>query len=422
MTATSSGTSKHALAFVFITVLLSMIGMGIVIPIMPDLISELTGLEKSAAAKYNGYLISVYALMQFLMAPFLGALSDRFGRRPVLLMSLLAYSIDYMVMALAPTYALLFVGRAAAGAFAATYATASAFIADISPPEKRAGNFGLLGAAFGLGFIIGPAIGGWVGDFNPRYPFFLASAVIFANLIFGYFVFPETVTDANRRAFDWKRANPLGGLISVSHHKLVLGVLFCHFLIQTAHHALPATWAFFTSVKYGWSASQVGNSLSYVGITAAFVQGYLTRKLMPKVGEVRAVFIGGAGMIAALTGYAFFSPEGWMIYAWITVGAIGGFMMPAMQAIMSRVTPPDAQGELQGAVASVMSLTMIFSPWMMTQIFSAFTARSGLPYLPGAPFALSALILFAALIVFLFTTRSAPEKMAAPESKPPAAS
>ncbi|MGV6819068.1 MAG: MFS transporter, partial [Parvularcula sp.] len=206
MTASPAEPTKHALVFVFITVLLSMIGMGIVIPIMPDLISELTGLDKSAAAKYNGYLISVYALMQFLMAPFLGALSDRFGRRPVLLMSLLAYSIDYMVMALAPTYALLFFGRAAAGAFAATYATASAFIADISPPEKRAGNFGLLGAAFGLGFIIGPAIGGWVGDFNPRYPFFLASTVIFANLIFGYFVFPETVTDANRRAFDWKRA------------------------------------------------------------------------------------------------------------------------------------------------------------------------------------------------------------------------
>ncbi|WOI52491.1 TCR/Tet family MFS transporter [Parvularcula sp. LCG005] len=400
----------RALLFVFLTVFMSMIGMGIIIPVMPELIMSLTGRSEADSAALNGYLLFVYAVMQFIMSPILGALSDRFGRRPILLLSLLAYALDYLLMALAPTYALLFLGRMLSGGFAATYATANAFIADISPPEKRAANFGLMGAAFGLGFIIGPAIGGWVGSFDPRYPFLLASAVVFANLLFGYLVFPETVTAERRRPFQWRRANPLGGLISVSKHKVVFGVLMAYFLMQFSHHALTAVWAFFAKAKYGWDEAQIGWSISYVGLTAAFMQGLVVRRTIPQIGETRAVIIGIAAMSVSMVGYALFSPNWIALLAWVTLGSAGGFMMPGMQGIMSRATPADSQGELQGAIASLMSLTMAFSPLTMTQIFKHYADREGAPDFPGAPFIVSAIILLVALIPFAWAMRQVPPK------------
>lgn len=399
---------RHAMTFVFITVLLSMIGMGVVIPVMPALLNELTGATEARAAVLNGYLLTVYAIMQFFMSPILGALSDRFGRRPVLLTSLFAYGIDFALMAIAPTYAWLFLGRMLAGAFAATYAVSSAFIADVSPPEKRAANFGLIGAAFGLGFIIGPAIGGRLGDIDPRLPFMLASGIAFANFTFGYFVFPETLAKEKRRKFDWRRANPLGGLISVGKHPIVLGVLGAFFLMQLSHNALPGIWAFFTKEKFAWSETDIGNSLAFVGVTAALVQGVLTRRIIPIVGETNAVLIGMCAMVASFLGYAFFTPSGGFVYLWISVGALGGFIMPGMQTIMSRATPEDAQGELQGAIASLMSITLGTSPLLMTHVFQQFT-RDGAPvYFPGAPWVVSASVLALALIPFWLTMRKVP--------------
>lgn len=401
----------RALTFVFITVFLSLVGLGIIMPVMPDLLVELTGRTKSQSTELNGWLLFAYAGMQFIMSPILGALSDRFGRRPVILTSLFAYSIDFLLMALAPTYAWLFIGRLLSGATAATYSTANAFIADITPPEKRSANFGLLGAAFGLGFIIGPALGGFVGDnFGVRAPFFLASAVIFANFIFGYIVFPETLPKEKRRAFDLRRANPVGGLITVGRRPLIAGVLLAYFLMQLAHHSLPGIWAFFTGVKFGWEERDIGFSLAYVGMTAAIVQGGLIRKVVPIIGDTKAVLIGMPAMTLSFIGYAFFTPSGAWVYLWVTVGALGGFMMPGMQSKMSEATPEDAQGELQGAIASLMSISMACSPLMMSKLFTYYTEPASGRDFPGAPFALSAILLFASGVIFFLTTRKIPSK------------
>ncbi|MEM9420994.1 MAG: TCR/Tet family MFS transporter [Pseudomonadota bacterium] len=399
------GHHPNALAFVFVTVLLSMIGLGIIIPVMPDLIMDLTGTDRSGAARLGGYLLTAFAVTQFFMSPFLGALSDRFGRRPVILISLFSYAIDFALMALAPTYAWLFIGRVISGACAATFATANAYIADVSTPEKRAANFGLMGAAFGLGFIIGPLIGGIAGEFGHRWPFAIACILTLINFTFGYFVLPETLTEENRRKFQWSRANPVGGLLSMARYPVVIGVLFAFFLMQFAHNSLPAVWAYFTGEKFGWTALNTGMSLAYVGVTAAFVQGYLTRKVIPAIGEVKAVSIGIAAMVVSFMGYAFFTPTGAYVYFWVTVGALGGFIMPGMQGIMSKATPANEQGELQGAVASLMSMTLVASPFIMTQVFAQYTDDAQEYYFPGAPWLLSAVVLGASAIPFLQTMR-----------------
>lgn len=399
--------TKHALGFLFITVLLDIIGLGIIIPVLPDLLIELTGKTAKEVALYGGYLLLVYAAMQFFMSPILGGLSDRFGRRPVILISLLGYSVDFLLMALAPTYAWLFLGRMLSGTFAATYATANAFIADVSAPEKRAANFGLLGAAFGVGFIIGPALGGYLGNIDTRFPFFAAAAIAFANFIYGFFVLPESLPPEKRRPFDIKRANPLGSLLQMRAYPIVLGVLISYFLMQFAHNCLPAVWSYFTKVKFQWTPGDIGLSLMFVGLTSAIVQGGLTRRVIPKIGERKAVYMGMLFFTIALFGYAFLTPSGNYIYLWILIGSLGGFMMPAMQGLMSRATPENAQGELQGAIASVMSITMITSPISMTAIFSHFTAPGTEPYFPGAPFAVAGIILAFCAIPFTLTMNKA---------------
>lgn len=403
---------RNAIFFIFLTVLINMIGFGIIMPVMPQLIMDVTGEDLAHAAQWGGALSLVYAVMQFFMSPVMGALSDRFGRRPVILGSLAAYSLDFLLMAVAPTIGLLLLARLLAGAFAATFSTANAFIADISPPEKRAANFGLMGAAFGLGFIIGPAIGGLLGDhFGPRAPFFAVAALGALNFVYGWFFLPETLAPENRRRFEWKRANALGNFLHFRQYPVLLPIAGCIFLYQLGHWTMPSVWAYYAEERFAWSPADIGLSLMAVGLAAAIVQGGLTRVVIPKTGERTAAFFGLAVAALCYIGYGF-ATEGWMIYALIPVGALAGFTLPALQGIMSRTLPADAQGELQGAIASIAGLSMIVGPFMMTQVFAAFTdpgepfaigdrviLSAGAPfYFPGAPFMLAAVLTALALI------------------------
>ena len=421
---------KNALLFIFITVMLNMIGFGVIMPVMPDLIMAVTGESLARAAQWGGFLTFVYALMQFIMMPVVGGLSDRFGRRPIILASLAAYSFDFLIMAIAPVIGLIVAARLLAGAFAATFSTANAYIADISPPEKRAANFGLMGAAFGLGFIIGPGIGGILGEnFGPRAPFFFVAALGAANFVYGFFVLPETLSDENRRPFQWARANAFGNFKQFAQYPVMLPIAGALFLYQLAHWTFPSVWSYFAIERFEWSKERIGWSLMYVGLMAAIVQGGLTRIIIPKIGERKAAVIGVS--IAILTYVAFaFAGEDWMVYGLITISALAGLTLPSLQGIMSRTIPANAQGELQGAVAAVASLSMIIGPPLMTQIFAVFSAP-GEPYaignisifangigiyLPGAPFLLAALLtLFAFIPLFVaFRHIERPRASAAP--------
>jgi len=419
---------RFALLFIFLTVMLNMIGLGVIMPVMPNLIMDVTGDDLSHAAKWGGYLTLVYALMQFMMMPVIGGLSDHFGRRPILLISMAAYSFDFLVMALAPVIGVILVARFLAGAFAATFSTANAYIADISPPEKRAANFGLVGAAFGLGFIIGPAIGGFLGEqFGPRAPFFFVAFLGAANFTLGYFVLPETLAPENRRPFDLKRANAFGSFKQFARYPIMLPIAGVLFLSQLAHWAYPSIWSYYALEKFDWTPGAVAASLSFVGLTAAIVQGGLTRIIIPKIGERASAILAMSVTMVAYVAFAFVT-KGWMVYAVIAFSALGGLAQPALQGIMSRTMPTNAQGELQGAIAAVMSISMVISPWMMTQMFSAFIEpgtpfklfnitifADGAPfYFPGAPFIFSSVLEIGALIMlfaaFRHITRPREEK------------
>jgi MFS transporter, DHA1 family, tetracycline resistance protein len=398
--------SRHALTFIFVTVLIDTVGLGIVIPVFPQLIVELTGQPVNEAARIGGWLGFAYAVMQFGFGPVIGNLSDRFGRRPVLLASLLAFAVDYMAMAFAPTLALLFVGRILAGITGASYTTAYAYIADVSPPEKRAQNFGLIGMAFGFGFILGPAIGGLIGEeFGTRAPFIAAGGLALINALYGWLVLPESLPPERRRAFDIRRANPVGALLRLRRYQpVVLGLAMALFLWQLAHQSLQGTWSFYTIYRFEWSPGMVGLSLAAVGVTAAIVQGGLVRIVIPRIGERRAVEL---GLMTGFAGFAIYglATEGWMIYAGIAVAALSGLAYPSMNALMSQRVKPDAQGELQGAVASLASLATIIGPPLMTQLFAYFTGGTAAFELPGAAFLLAAMLTLASLALFLRTCR-----------------
>ena len=422
---------KNALLFIFITVMLNMIGFGVIMPVMPKLIMAVTGENSVAnAAQWGGLLTFVYAMMQFIMMPIVGGLSDRFGRRPVILASLAAYSFDFFIMAIAPAISLIVAARLLAGAFAATFSTANAYIADISPPEKRAANFGLMGAAFGLGFIIGPGIGGILGDeFGPRAPFFFVAALGAVNFVYGFFVLPETLKPENRRRFEWRRANAFGNFVQFAQYPVMLPIAGAIFLYQLAHWTFPSVWSYYAIEKFQWSEKSIGWSLMYVGLMAAIVQGGLTRIIIPKIGERRAALF---GVTIAITTYVAFAlaNEDWMVYGLITISALAGLTLPSLQGIMSRTIPANAQGELQGAVAAIASLSMLLGPPLMTQIFAVFSApdkpyaigdivifAKGLGvYLPGAPFLLAALLTLFAFIPLLIAFRhvARPRAEAAP--------
>ena len=351
---------------------------------------------------HGGWLAFAYALMQFFFAPVAGNLSDRFGRRPVLLISLFVFSVDYLIMGLAPTLAWLFLGRLIAGTSATSFGIANAYIADIFPPEKRAQNFGLMGAAFGVGFLLGPVIGGFLGEFGPRTPFFATAAIAFANAVFVFLVLPETLRPENRRRFDFARANPLGAFRQMAAYPVVVGMLGTYFLFMLAHDSLPTTWAFYTMERYGWGPREVGMSLGAVGICMLIVQGVLIRRVIPAWGAERTAVFGLAVSAASFFGYAF-SPVGWMMYVWIVFGAASGFVMPAINSIMSRQIPANAQGELQGMVGSVASSTFVISPVVMTQLFAYFSAPTAPVYFPGAAFALAGLLVVGSVLLLVRT-------------------
>jgi MFS transporter, DHA1 family, tetracycline resistance protein len=408
MSKTRSGSG--AFVFVFIAVLVDSIGFGIILPVLPSLIMTLAHVNVAQAAEFGGWLAFVYALMQFFCAPVLGNLSDRFGRRPVLLFALLALGIDYLIMGSAPIISWLFVGRMVAGMAGASFTPAYAYIADITPPEKRAQSFGLMGAAFGIGFILGPAIGGMLGSFGPRAPFFTAGAIALANTAFGFFALPESLPMQSRRPFEWRRANPLGTLIQIRSHPVVLWLIGAVFLWQLGHQVLPSIWAFYTISKFQWTSAQIGYSLAFVGLVMAFAQGVLTRSLIPRLGGERpAAAVGMAFAILAYVGYAF-ATQGWMMYVVSASSMFFAMTYPSLNALMSQQIPHDAQGELQGAVASVYSLSAILGPPLMTQVFGLFSRTAARIYFPGAPFLAAALLTIASAALFARAMRLSPRQ------------
>jgi DHA1 family tetracycline resistance protein-like MFS transporter len=395
----------NALLFIFITVMINMIGFGIILPVMPQLIMDVTGEGLSAASRWGGYISVAYAIMQFIMMPVMGQLSDRYGRRPVLLGSLAAYAADFLMLALAPSLALIFVARILAGCFAATFSTANAYIADISPPEKRAANFGLMGAAFGLGFIIGPALGGLIGDeYGHRAPFYAVAALGAINFVYGWFFLPETNPPENRKPFNWRRANALSSLQNFGQYPAILPAAAVFFLLGLARWSFPAVWAYFAQERIGWSPREIGFSLMAVGLSAAIVEGGLTRVVIPKIGEARAAILSMAIAVIAYVCYAF-ATEGWMIYALIAFGAFAGFATPALQGVMSKSAPANAQGELQGAIGSLNGVSMIIGPLVMTQVFAAFSDEAAPIYFPGAHFLLAACLAAFAFIPLMEAIR-----------------
>ena len=379
------------LFFVLATVAIDAIGIGIIIPVMPDLILEVGGGTLGSAAVWGGVLASVFAVMQLLFGPTIGNLSDRYGRRPVLLISLFFMGIDYIVMGVAHTIWLLFVGRVIGGLTASTQPTVAAYIADISEPDEKAQNFGLIGAAFGIGFVLGPLFGAAFAEFGTRAPFYAAAAFSLGNMVFGWIVLPETVTDEIRRPFDWKRANPLGGLINVGRLpglKLLLAIMF---FFQVAFTVYPAIWAYYTLERFGWEPWMIGVTLAAYGVATAVVQGWLIRVVLTYMSERQAVLFGFGFEMIGFFGYGIIA-ETWQVFVLIPLGSLGAVALPALQGIMSRTALDNQQGELQGVLTSVVSLAMIISPLIMTLIFREFVKPGSLFYLPGAPFLLAFLL------------------------------
>jgi DHA1 family tetracycline resistance protein-like MFS transporter len=391
-----------AFAFIFVTVLLDSVGFGIIMPVVPHLIMDISGDTLTHAARTSGLLMFAFASMQFIASPVLGNLSDRFGRRPVLLCSLLAMVCNYLLMGWAPTLFWLFVGRLIGGVSASTYGIANAYIADTFPAEKRAQYFALLGAGFGTGFIIGPAIGGFLGEYGPRTPFYAAAALTMVNVIYGFFVLPESLQAGHRRPFELARAHPLGAFKQLWQYPVVIALIVVYFCYLLGHFALPSIWAFFTIEKFAWSPRDIGISLSAVGVAMIFVQAYLIRLVLPVWGPTKTAVVGLIATALSFIGYAFV-PYAWMMYPIIAVGALQGFVSPSVQSIMSAHIPANAQGELQGAIGSMAGLVAILSPPFMTQLFAYFSSDDAIVHFPGAPFFAAALFTLLALALLLRT-------------------
>jgi DHA1 family tetracycline resistance protein-like MFS transporter len=359
---------KAAIGFIFITLLIDVMGWGLIIPVMPQLIAQLKGIQVNEASPYGAWLLSAYAITQFLFAPVIGNLSDKYGRRPVLLASLLGFGVDYLFLALAPAYGWLFLGRVIAGITGASFTTASAYIADISTSETRAKNFGMIGAAFGLGFIIGPALGGLLSGLGIRAPFYAAAALCLLNTLYGYFVLPESLSKENRRNFHWKRANPLGSLQLLKRYPAIGGLAISFFLIYIAAQSVQANWSFFTIYRFNWSEKMVGISLAVVGVLVGAVQGGLTRVINPKFGNEKSIYLGLMLYTLGLVLFAF-ATKGWMMFAFLVPYCLGGIAGPALQSTLAEHVPANEQGELQGALTSLMSLTTIIGPPIMNNLF-----------------------------------------------------
>ena len=423
--------SKNAMLFVLITVMINSIGFGIMIPVLPDLLKELTDLPNNEAVIYGMWLTFVFALFQFICMPIVGGLSDRYGRRPIMLLSLLGLGIDYFIMGFAPTVAFLFLGRIIAGAFGATFSTANAYIADISPPETRAQNFGLVGASFGVGFMLGPVVGGLIGDsLGPRAPFIAAGILSLLNVIYGYIFLPETLAEDKRRPFEWRRSNPLGSIKSLGRIKGVKSLIFVLFMLAAAHTVYPTTYAFSTIEGLNWTSGDVGISLGAFGIASMIVQGGLIRIIIPKIGLFWA---GAIGMVSAIIAYTMMgsADKGWIIYAAGPFAAFAGLYGPALTNMMSSRISESEQGELQGAIGAAQGLALMIGPFLMAGMFnrygdtalkdsfglSAFPKNitriaadlfgGATPYVPGAPFIMAASLALIAFTTFCIVTTKA---------------
>ncbi len=387
-----------AIGFIFLTLIIDITGLGIIIPVMPALIQSLTGGTIGEAAKYGGWMLFAFAVMQFLASPVLGNLSDRYGRRPVLLTALFGFALDYLLMAIAPTIGWLFAGRIIAGICGASITTAMAYIADVSIPEKRAQNFGMVGAAFGIGFIVGPVIGGLLGEFGPRIPFFAAAILTMMNWLYGYFILPESLPVHKRRSFEWNRANPLGAVKQLRKYPLLAGLIFSLFFVYIASHAVQSTWSFFTIARFGWSESMVGYSLGTAGLLVGVVQGLLIRYINPVLGPKRSVYTGMVLYVIGLSLFAF-AWQGWMMFAFLVPYCLAGITGPAIQGIMSNQLPDTQQGELQGIFAGMVSITSIIGPPLMTGLFAFFTSAKSSVQFAGAPFLMGAVLSLVSLLL-----------------------
>ncbi len=375
--------------FILITLVIDALGFGLVVPIVPSLVLKLSGLSVSGASMWVGWLLAAFALMQFVCAPVLGGLSDRFGRRPVLLLSLSGICANYLLLAWAPSLLWLFLGRLIAGATAANAATATAYIADVTPPRKRAAQFGLVGAMFGVGFVVGPALGGVLGAYGLRLPFFVAAALAGCNVLYGLLVLPESLPPARRRAFDWRHANPVGSLRVVMANRDLARLAVAWGSIWFALGALQSTFVLANEARFGWDTRHNGLALAVAGLGSAVVQGLLVRRIVPALGERRAAIIGG--MIAAFAYLCIaFAPFGWVVVVGIVIQSVGAIASPAVQGLVSASAAADRQGEIQGALSSVQGLTAIVSPLIASLVFSAFTGAGASILLPGAPFVVSA--------------------------------
>lgn len=401
---------QAALGFIFITMLIDVIGWGIIIPVIPGLIEELINGDISEAAKIGGWLTFAYAITQFLFAPVIGNLSDKFGRRPIILISLFAFTLDYILLAFAPTITWLFIGRIIAGITGASITTASAYIADISTPENRAKNFGMIGAAFGLGFIIGPVIGGLLGQFGPRVPFYATAILCFINFLYGYFILPESLSEENRREFDIKRANPVGSFKRLKTYPTLIGLVVAMFILYTASHAIQTNWSYFTMYKFEWDEKMVGLSLGMIGLCVAVVQGVLIRWINPKLGNEKSIYLGF--FLYSLGMFLFaFATDGWMMFAFLIPYCLGGIAGPALQAIISLQVPASEQGEIQGMLTSLVSATAIVGPPVMTGIFYYFTHDEAPFEFAGAPFLLGGILMLLSAFVAFYSLKKNPVKV-----------
>ncbi|MFT3830669.1 MAG: TCR/Tet family MFS transporter [Opitutaceae bacterium] len=404
-----------AVGFIFVTYVFVVLGFGVLIPVLPRLVTQFRGGDLSDGSHTYGLLVGTFALMQFLVAPALGALSDRIGRRPVILLSLAGSALDYLIMAYAPNLAWLFAARAISGALSGCIAAANAYLADVTPPERRAQNFGLLGAAFGLGLVLGPALGGFLGQINLRLPFFVAAGLAGLNWLYGAFVLPESLPRERRRAFAWKRANPVGALLALRQFANVLPLAGAHLLAMAAQFSVHSTWVLYTQSRYGWNPRAVGLSLAVVGTAGMLVQGGLVRWLAPRLGERRCIVLGLAISVASLTAFGSAS-AGWMVYALIPLGALANIAPPALQGLVSRGVPATEQGALQGALAGLGSLAGVIAPPAAAWIFGYGIDPAHAWKLPGAAFFGAAVLQLVGLLLVWRTTRGVASDPAAAES------
>lgn len=410
---------KVATRFILLIVFAYSMGFGIIMPVLPNLIVELENVSLSQATFIGGFIAAAYAVFQFLLGPLVGNLGDRFGRRPVLLFSLLGFSVDFFLMGFAPSILWLFIGRSVAGGLGAIFGPANAVMADISDEQSRAKSFGMVGAAFGIGFVVGPALGGLLGEFGTRTPFFVAAAITGVAFIYGYFYFPETMSEDKRRSFSLARSNPIGAFLSLNKLKGVTGVAFIYFIWVASTNIYPISWSYFAQIKYEWSTRMVGFSLTLVGISMALVQALLIGRVVARFGERFAATIGLSFAIAGMLFYAFIDSSNMALWFCLLVG-IQGMVMPSLNAMMSRRTPANAQGELQGFNGSLAALGALIAPLLYNTSLSYFTAPANNVYFPGAPFIISASIAMVALIC-LIRLKPAPDTIQSSQPSQPMA-